>query len=245
MGNKTPSGQQQEQQAGTAAEAAAEGGQCVATAGKPAGRGWFRAPPRIWTLLIMVVVVGLLSYVRSFPPGMVAQPEMAYLLVPVGLLLLGDFLIRIGQAFARRDLGARRWRWYAALLLWALILWVWRSDWPLRIRFERSRAVFQAAAAELLQTGEALRPPTGRGLRPTFTHYHRRLGTYRISMVCVVPEQRVVYFVTGGFFRSGWGFVYNPDGQPLDFNVKRNPDDDWVTVRPFTEGWMTFMWATP
>jgi hypothetical protein len=148
-------------------------------------------------------------------------------------------------AIHRTTLNPHQWRWYAALLVAALALWAWRTDWPLRWRFERSRPSFEAAAMELLRSGNGSRPLDSENVRLEFTHCNRTIGSYRVIMICVVPEQRVVYLATNGFFRGNWGFVYNPDGRVLDYNLERRNDDDMVITRPLLDAWMTFMWATP
>jgi len=216
----------------------------VSDVGQPSSTSWFRKPPRLWSVLTMAVIAVLLCHELSYPPVIGPRSIVPYLLVAVGLLLLVGYMVRLCEALRRRTFDARQWRWYAAVILPAFALWTWHAGWPLRLRFELSRSSLHTAAVGLLQAGERCTPLSAQNGQLAFAPWAHRLGSYRITEICVIPEQRAVYFVTGGYSRSRSGFVYNPDGHTLDLNLERRPCDDWVQTQPLTPHWLTFTWAT-
>ena len=70
-----------------------------------------------------------------------------------------------------------------------------------------------------------------------FAYYDRSVGSFRVHSVSVFPRDGVVYFLTGGFFREGWGFMYDPQGH--------NPEIPFLETRPICPGWSVFDFAKP
>ena len=60
------------------------------------------------------------------------------------------------------------------------------------------------------------------------------MGDYHVREVAVFPDEHAVFLTTGGFFRSGWGFLYDPDG-----HVARVP----MELSALGDGWFTFAYA--
>ncbi len=212
----------------------------------PPAKPWFARPPRLWSMPLMILATAHPAYARSAPPGWVpCFPLIDSLGTGLGLLILLDLLLRVVGTLEHRVFRLRQWRWYVSAALGVIFLVVWCTQLPLRIRFHYSRVAFEAAAVELLQTAEPTAPLSTENTRMIFTHRNRRIGSYPVEMTCAVPSRRAVFFVTGGFFRGGQGFVYNPAGHDLNFNLERRDDDDIIITEPLTPGWMTFKWATP
>ena len=69
---------------------------------------------------------------------------------------------------------------------------------------------------------------------PWHVEYDTLLGTYIVHRVSVHPDKQLVFFMTGGFFRSDWGFLYNPSGR-----------DDWFVREELAPGWYVYQFSRP
>jgi hypothetical protein len=61
----------------------------------PPVEGWFRKPPRVWSMLAMLAIAGFLLYQYSYPPGFVSVPPAASLAVPLALALFAENVLRL------------------------------------------------------------------------------------------------------------------------------------------------------
>ncbi len=207
-------------------------------------KAWVSRPPRLRAVLALACISGVVVYAVSRPAGLLElliSDSWAWIILAVVLLWPGgvilvsiDYLAHfIGCAIQRR-IRARCWRWYPAPLLVLLAVTAWRSQWPLQLRFNVGHRAFEAAAAELLAGPATAHENTSDEIQhdvsyPMFRDYGKRVGTYHIASVAVFPDEKVVYLLTGGFFRAGWGFVYNPNRHTL-----------YMYERPLAPGWSEF-----
>lgn len=180
-------------------------------------------------MLLLVPITAWLLYLRSSPP---VWFDSACLLVPVGFVLVAYYVVRLIGALARCSLNFRQWRWYAATLLVILFFWGQRTDLPLRLRFERSRAAFEAAALELLDEGKV-----------EFAFENRQIGSYFVRRVHVLRRERIVYFITSDFFLNQEGFVYSPLRSDLYCKIDGDYYDDFIITRALMRDWMTFVYS--
>ncbi len=203
---------------------------------------WTSHPPPVWLLLITALLVGEITYLRSAPyPQWGGPPPVMCIIWPVAVLILVDYAVRLVGSLALRRFTPRNLRWYVTPALALLVLWASTTDYLLHVRFERSRRAFEAAAAELLSgkpsAEESLADMHNDNGWLEFDHYSKRVGTYEVNRVSVFPNERLVFFMTNGVFRSGWGFLYNPLGQNAEIRD--------VYARPLGDGWYTFTFSKP
>lgn len=210
----------------------------------PAAAPWFSNPPPLWLLLLTAVFSVMVVYSHSFPLGLrYPNPLGACSVWPVCLVIIAaDYCARLVRLIARRRRKTQVWRWLCTPVLITTAFSARATDWPLLVRFERSLPAFEVAATQLLRgpvtASESLEDMReGMGF-PVFVPYRQRIGSYDIKSVSVFPQERVVFFMTGGFFRGGWGFVYDPLG--------RDPEvRDICCIRRLAPGWSAFSFAKP
>jgi hypothetical protein len=208
----------------------------------PAPRtGPFCRPPLVWMTLLAAGLTGWSLYLRSAPVAVIAWPPVCFG-VPLALFVVADYCIRLVRCAARRTLHPRNWRWYGLPLLIVFGVSGWQTKWPLRVGFELSRPAFERAATELLARVPSTQPYANTGCLEQRYPYRMRLGGYQVEFVHVFPDERLVFFVTGGFFRASWGFVYDPDGK-ASAGSETQPHN-WET-HPLVSSWATFVEARP
>ncbi|MFH1747526.1 MAG: hypothetical protein ABIG44_10830 [Planctomycetota bacterium] len=208
---------------------------------------WLARPPRLWQITALVIICAFVAHARSFPGGLKqllftgSIPWLFFglcVIWPGGILLLGgDYIARMIACVHNRCFRARDWRWYVAGLLIIATIVAWQTDGLLRWRFSANRAALEGTAARLLQSATLAPAFEDCDLEwpyAAFQLYGQQVGDYHVREVAVFPDERAVFLDTGGFFRSGWGFLYDPDGQ--------------VTVTPMElsvlgDGWFTFEYA--
>jgi hypothetical protein len=204
-------------------------------------KAWFGGPPKGWLVAILGVICALVAYSSSFPhhfpPFLLSDwPVMVALLLWscagtclgwTGLLLLCiDLITRAVVCIGTRRMRATDWRWYAPVLLLAGTVWAYySSDGLVRWRFEANRPALEARAKWLLQQPvspavseyQDVNWPFGR-----FTwEFAGKVGGYVITDVAIFPKDSVVFLQTGGVFRTGWGFLFDPDGRVFsDLTIK-------------------------
>lgn len=190
----------------------------------PGTKAWFARPPRVWQLVGLAIVCALVAYGASFPGGMkqmvLGGSELRLFLVacaiwPGGVVLLGlDYMVRLGVCIHRRCLALSNWRWGTAGILLAASIVAWSTDWLLCWRFAANRPALEGTVAVLLETTTSS-PEPGCDLDwpfAAFVLYGAQVGDYEVQEVAVFPTEKVVFLRTGGVFRSGWGFLYDPHG---------------------------------
>ncbi|MEK6643186.1 MAG: hypothetical protein AABZ08_04700 [Planctomycetota bacterium] len=199
-------------------------------------------PPSLLYLSGTTLFCAWIAYVHSTPYGASSAPNMdACFTWSTFFVLLGYYLFRLIRSAIRHNRRGSAWRWIAPPLLLALALWARETNWLLEYRFEQDRTAFEAIARTLLSGKPSAKVSLeemerGHGF-PEFEPYGKSIGSFDVPNVSVFPAERVVYFLTGGFFRSGWGFVYNPSGQ---FTEVRDID-----TCSLDEAWETFYFDKP
>jgi hypothetical protein len=165
----------------------------------------FCRPPLIWMLLLAVALTGWALYLRSSPVAVIAWPPACFG-VPLALFVVVDYCVRLVHCGVRRALHLRNWRWYCLPLLTALVASAWQTEWLLHVCFRLSQPAFERAAAELLASMPSTQPYADTWCLEQRHPYRTRLGTYEVKFVHVFPDERLVFFVTGGFFPCNLGF---------------------------------------
>ena len=201
---------------------------------------WFASPPGYVHISAVVAIVLLLVYLKSLPGGFLnvffKVPCLLLLAWPCGaLLILVDYFARVLVCLYRRTLSPRQWRWYITPICLLIVIHAWRTEWPLHWRWEKSLSAFEQAAQTLI-TGPGTAPADH---DPSFfitflEEYDKQLGTYRVVRVSVHPDEKLVFFMTGGFFRADWGFLYNPTNRK-----------DWFVGAELSPGWYTYEFSRP
>lgn len=210
---------------------------------------WFGGPPRVWQIVLMGLACGFVIYATSFPCGLADLRPVATiagflawtcLFWPGGIILLGiDYVIRTTVCAASQRFNARDWRWYLAGAFLVGTLVAWKTEPLQRWRFSANRPALERTVATLLQTTSATGGQEGdddvNWPFSRFDWYRGGLiGDYSVREVAVFPEARVVYLSTGGFFRAGWGFLYDPDGRV---------NTSYIRLSPLGNGWSVFAYS--
>ncbi len=195
---------------------------------RPSSRLW-RSPPPVWIISLSLLLSGFVVYGESTPAGagrvMVGRQfsllGACCVAWPVAwIAIVVDHLARLLGMIESRRLNWRSWRWYVTPLCLVIAAHAALSDWPLEVRFERSRAEFERVALELIAAEPPTTQPENADLAfwvvgPRIRAYSHTVGSFRVGDVAVFPEERVVFFFTGGFLFSGWGVCYNPAGHEI------------------------------
>lgn len=210
-------------------------------------RAWFAGPPRVWQIVLMAALCWFVLYATSFPRGLSQHPASilgillrSCFIWPGGVILLGlDYIIRAVVCTATGRLKPRDWRWYVAGALLAATIAAWKTEPLLRWRFAVNRPALEQAVATLLQTARTAKGgEDDNDVNWPFSRFDwyrgEPLSDYNVIEVAVFPEERVVYLTTGGFFRAGWGFLYDPD-------TKVNTS--YIRLSPLGHGWYMFAYA--
>lgn len=209
---------------------------------------WKAQPPSIVHLVYASAISFTIVYAKSLPDGLsnlvfgllpinfcLSIPIALLLIWPGGaLLILVDYLARVIVCLSRRTWSPRQWRWYVTPVCLLIVIHAWRTEWPLHWRWEHSRPAFEQAA-QILIAGPSTVPVELQYpdfLYPYHTSYDRRLGSFRVRNVSVHPDEKLVFFMTGCFFRADWGFLYNPT----------NRKDSFVGEE-LSPGWYTYMYS--
>lgn len=185
-------------------------------------RLWRTAPP-LWQVVFACILTGLFVFGYSAPARLIgAYNIVGGLCVFVSaLFVLGDYLVRLVVCLLTHASSPRDWRWYVAPTLLISVVYTHTTRWPLSFRFVRSRPALEAAAKELLAAPSNLPQDWWANEEidpfwsPYVEHYGKRVGSYFVSDVAIFHDQNIVFFFTGDFIWSGWGFVYNPDGHDI------------------------------
>lgn len=163
------------------------------------------------------------------------------LIWPVTVLIAVDYAVRLIGCLARRRFTPRNIRWYVVPALALLAFWASSTESLIRARFTRSHSEFETAALQLLQgkpsADESLAAMHAGDGWLMFDRYSKRVGSYDVDSVSVFPNERLVFFMTDGVFRSGWGYLYNP--------LNQNAEIRDVYTRPLGDGWYTFTFSKP
>ena len=208
---------------------------------------WLTQPPRVWHIAALGVICAITAYASSFPGGLrslLFTGSIPWFLFatcaiwPGGFALLGiDYVAQAAVCASTRRFHAHDWRWYVAAVLIIATIAAWRTDRLLRWRFSRNRATLEATVVRLLKVPTSVPADGACGVQwpyAAFRPYGARVGNYQVRQVAVFPDERAVFLMTGGFFRSGWGFLYDLDGRadgaPMDLSALGN-------------GWFTFTYA--
>ena len=203
---------------------------------------WFGRSPPAWLVVIAALLSADFVYIRSAPyPCSRATPFVTCVVWPVLVVVGADYIIRVIACATRRTFAWRCWKWYVPPVVASLVILSLATDFFLRWRFERSRLAFESAAEQLLQ-GKATTVVSVEQMHrgdgwPQFDNYRQRIGSYDVDQVAVFPNEGVVCFMTGGFFRAGWGFLYESKG---GFPQIR----DFLT-RPLSPHWSKFCFDKP
>jgi hypothetical protein len=124
----------------------------------------------------------------------------------------------------------------AGLLILMTVLG-WRTDWLLRWRFSANQRALEALVAthfQALASAPAEEEFVPQWPYGAFNWTQSQAGDYRVLATAVFPKEHVLYIQTGGFFRSGWGFLYDPNG-----HVTNSP----MHLSALRDGWCTFFYA--
>jgi hypothetical protein len=212
---------------------------CVPEPAHPARPPRFGSPPPLVLTVLAALIAGYALWLRSdaFPNVFGGLPCLA---IVAAACLFVDYLIRVVRSLLRRTLRWRDGRWYIAPLLALVVVSGWTTWWPLRLRFQVSRPAFERAAADWLAKTPATQPYAETWCLNLRWDQNIRTdaGAYRDVELAVFKDERIVFFVTGGFFRAIWGFVYDPDDRALE--TAEDAGHDWVT-RPLDGHWKTFL----
>jgi hypothetical protein len=206
----------------------------------------FTCSPRAWRIVFLGPFCAWLAYSRSYPfgpaqfmlkGGLPAVLLGACVIYPCFFLIGIDYLVRAVVCLVTRRFNARDARWYVVGLLIVGAIVMGTTDRLVCLRFSENRSALEATAATLLQETPARPTDEGCGAqRPycAFEPYDKQLGDYHVIQAAVFRDERVVYLMTGGWFRSGWGFLYDPDGNVGDSEIRSSPIGD---------GWSLFSFA--
>lgn len=174
--------------------------------------------PRTWSLVLTIL---LSAWVLDDVSGQVAYSPSTVCLVPlVGLVLLGDYVIRGALAIdavcdGREGVrpGRAAWRWVVLPAAVALVVSALADPWPMTVRFGLSRAAFERKAAEVLATGGE--------------QGGQRVGLYWVTRVKAAKPE--VHFVIGESLADPVGFAYDPR-RPPSHPFYRHVAGDWYAA---------------
>lgn len=162
---------------------------------EPSGHGllllWFPLVPGIDT--------------RGTTLAEVVAPIVRLALIAPFVAYIVRFPAALGWWWYTRGAGGeadgRRWRWCVAPLCAALLISIHVTAWPLRVRFEASRAALDSAARDFAASGQAGELP-------------RWIGFYRVRGIGRFYHTHAVFFKTGDGIGGveGAGFVFDPAG---------------------------------
>lgn len=206
----------------------------------------FSTLPPLWKFVLVGLLGADIAYSKSHPFGFPRLPLIGYefgllgvcIVTPCFWLFAADYAARSLVCLIRHRLCLRDVRSLAMLFIIATIV-ASLSDRPLRWRFSANRATLDSTVATLLQSASSNQVLEAEDLDcpdSKFTWYGRQVGEYQVYFVGVFPGERVVYLETGGFFRSGWGFLYDPD---------RHINGPMIDLTPLEDGWLIFYYAKP
>ncbi len=200
-------------------------------------------PPSIWLLLLTTLLAAKVAYARSTPTPYLGESLIfACVFWPVTIVIVADYLIRFIGSIASHRFRWKDWRWYVTPIVFGLAIGASKTNWLLSARFMRSLPDFQAAAVAELRRGH---PSTQESLEemrrgngwPLFESYGKSVGSYHAQSISAFPSEQVVYFMTDGVFRSGWGFLYDPNGRASGIRD--------IQTRPLAPGWYAFQFDQP
>lgn len=151
-----------------------------------------------------------------------------------GIIVLIDFLIRLLRtAFTRRWHILMNWRCFVHTSIVIFLVWAMNTDKLFRIRFEQSfeelDSFAKRIAAEPTNYPNTIAEYVNESVFPDFEPIHATVGRYYVQATCRFTNERIVFIQTDGFFRSGYGFLYNPDRhQSSREEIESVPvRDDW------------------
>ncbi len=203
---------------------------------RPRRAPWFVAAPQPLLIGFAALLTTYAFWLRSSPVAMIVG-LVPCIAMPAAVWVVFDYGIRVTRCALRGTLTWRNWRWYAIPALVVIGVSGWYTRWPLYARFTADRGAFERTAQRWL----AQSPPTRPYADTTYLELYvpqnprGRVGSFTNVEGIVFKDERVVFFVTGGFFREFWGFVYDPDN-----HVVEPSGQEWQT-RPLSKNWKTFV----
>ena len=205
----------------------------------------FSSAPPLWHIGAVVLICSMVVYAYSLPFGMntlyVAHFPLSLLSLcfiwPGGVAIIAiDYLLRLAVCASHRTSSWRTWRWYVTPICMAVAVHAWQTHWPLHVRWVRSQTEFEREGPALLAG-----PPTTPAewavsdfVIPWLVDYKRRVGSYFVRSISVHPDEGLVFFATGAFFRGDWGVLYDPQAR-----------EDWYVGEELSPGWYTYMYSRP
>jgi hypothetical protein len=164
------------------------------------------ALPIVWTFWLL--------YGTSLPAGSLSMMFPLGGLVTIGLTVafVAVYVVQILTSRIEKDPsshGAGRKRLWvfpiAMLIVGSALLW----NWPLLLRFELSRAAFDAEVARI-QTVLASAPAATQPLEIPYSRDGKRIGLFKINHITVVDDagQRRFYFSTDTAFVESFGLLF-------------------------------------
>lgn len=188
-------------------------------------RDLFRRPPRRVFHGILVATGVVVLWAFSFP-------GVHFLAVVPCIWIVGlaavTWVVRGITYFVSRQRGthAGHATWFAVAPLGALVLGLMLSaNLPLRFRWEISKGAFDDAARDVQSD-----PDAWSGWNP------RRVGTYKINVVRVVPEGILFYDNVGALFDDA-GFAYLPNGPSDDMANGSFENPQWFALGDHWYAW--------
>lgn len=189
------------------------------------GRALFRRPPRRLFHGILIATGVVVLWAFSFP-GVHSLAIVPCILI-VGIAAV-TWVIRGITYLVARQRGAHTGRaiWFVVAPLGALALGVilW-ANVPLRFRWEFSKGAFNDAVSDVRAD-----PSSWTGRNP------RRVGTYEILTVHVVPQGIVFYESVGAAFDDA-GFAYLPHGPSDEMANGSFENPQWLALGDHWYAW--------
>lgn len=146
------------------------------------GLKYWAKPPSLWTILPCIALMLLMMLCVSSIGGEYGPYpiELRERVVPIVLgVVVIDLLIRVAALLGERHLGEKRqhrryqrghWRWFVFPFCVLIVGSFHLYNWPLKLRFELSRAELERAAMQVRSTGKK--------------HWHPRwIGFYRVTTI--------------------------------------------------------------
>ncbi|MEW6250998.1 MAG: hypothetical protein AB1716_10155 [Planctomycetota bacterium] len=200
-------------------------------------------PPSLVLIGAAALLAGYALWLRSTPVAMVVG-VWPCIGIAAGIWILLDYSVRLVRCAIRRTLRPGLWRWVPMPLLLIVGVSGWHTRWPLYLRFELDRPAFEATAERWLAQAPATQPYVATSYLELHVPQNPRgpVGSFSDVEGIVFKDERIVFFVTDGFFRAFWGFVYDPDGRAL--SAPAETGQEWQT-RPFVRNWKTFLVSRP
>ncbi len=181
-------------------------------------------PPSKFEVAIPPFFAGIYIFGNSFPGG--AMEWLGFEAIGVfviGVMLLGyavfRFAGRISDIRSHRDLIARglrlpenrrRWRWFVLPVCLGIFLSVCLTDWPLRSRFEMSRAAFEQVLSQTTPSDVEI-------------SVNRRIGFYGVRSIRLDPSGHAIIQTGMSRFKSV-GFCFRPKHGPIPSHLKFTPN---------------------